>query len=514
MKKLLISISLITLILMLPFSSLALGEPDYQSETLFNSDSVRLTANALIAIKDLLDQNADPVVYETLSQSLDRSNGYGVTLYKNLNSDYVIFVTNATPFNYNYFRSDRGAANFYYATFSPAFYHVNPVTHKDYIPSSIYTKKFAVCAVLSLNSNSNFTIDSNTFIKDVNMSTYFSSSDYAFTYDNMVYSNSCPIVYSVNPYPIYQNYVFMGYEDVYHTITWLNMFDDVISITNVKHGEAATPPEVEQYENFYFKGWDKDFSCVTSDMTIKTVYEFETGFRRFRITCDLDYNTLVDIQIPKDSSFLEIFTAQKCVRYDKDEEPCYIINTNVHKHGGGDIWYLEKKVIFKGFFLEQNDRRAISKYFVDFNITSDVNIIAHYEFDEPDLSDYFDEDGNFLLGKYIVDGLSNNLKDIINYLILPSKYFYQDHYNNFLTKIGEKADITSYQNFLNDLKSLDYTNKAPAININLFGAECNILDLSILDDPAVRPVYDSALYAITFIWIFSFIIDKILKYLV
>ena len=279
-KFLAVTTAIMIIITMLPLSSLALGEPDYQSETLYGANSVKITLNAITRLKSLLDEKTNEIVYETLSNSLARSNGYGVTVFQQLNeaSDvYCIFITNATPYNYNYFYHDRGANNYKYGYYCPMMYALEPVANKSYNPLSDYKTKFGLCAKITVDSESKVTrlIDYE-FVE--NITSNYTFANFKFSYNQLVYSNAVPKVYSSTSYNIYTNYVFNDYSDILHTLTWLNMLDEVIAITTVYHGSAAEAPEATEYNNYYFIGWDKDFSCVTDDMVIKAQYTNDARF--------------------------------------------------------------------------------------------------------------------------------------------------------------------------------------------------------------------------------------------
>ncbi len=52
-----------------------------------------------------------------------------------------------------------------------------------------------------------------------------------------------------------------------YTVTFKNG-DEVLSTQTVNHGEGATAPEAPTKAGYTFAGWDKDFSNVTSDLTV------------------------------------------------------------------------------------------------------------------------------------------------------------------------------------------------------------------------------------------------------
>ena len=58
-----------------------------------------------------------------------------------------------------------------------------------------------------------------------------------------------------------------------YTVTFVGMNGAVIGYDYVYEGQAATAPEAPEVEGYTFVGWDKDFSNVTSDMTVTAIYE-------------------------------------------------------------------------------------------------------------------------------------------------------------------------------------------------------------------------------------------------
>lgn len=61
-----------------------------------------------------------------------------------------------------------------------------------------------------------------------------------------------------------------------YTVTFMDGEKVLRAFTNVPHGSAVTAPEVPKKDGKTFKGWDKDFSKVTSDLTINAVYDVDT----------------------------------------------------------------------------------------------------------------------------------------------------------------------------------------------------------------------------------------------
>lgn len=60
-----------------------------------------------------------------------------------------------------------------------------------------------------------------------------------------------------------------------YTVTFMDG-KTVLQAEKVQHGSAATAPEVPEQDGKTFSKWDKDFSKVTSDLTINAVYDVDT----------------------------------------------------------------------------------------------------------------------------------------------------------------------------------------------------------------------------------------------
>lgn len=61
-----------------------------------------------------------------------------------------------------------------------------------------------------------------------------------------------------------------------YTVTFMDGEKVLAAFTNVPHGETVTAPEVLEKDGKTFSKWDKDFSKVTSDLTINAVYDVDT----------------------------------------------------------------------------------------------------------------------------------------------------------------------------------------------------------------------------------------------
>lgn len=61
-----------------------------------------------------------------------------------------------------------------------------------------------------------------------------------------------------------------------YTVTFMDGEKVLETFTNVPHGDTVTAPEVPKKDGKTFTKWDKDFSKVTSDLTINAVYDVDT----------------------------------------------------------------------------------------------------------------------------------------------------------------------------------------------------------------------------------------------
>lgn len=61
-----------------------------------------------------------------------------------------------------------------------------------------------------------------------------------------------------------------------YTVTFMDGEKVLETFPNVTHGDTVTAPEVPEKDGKTFKGWDKPFDNVTSDLTINAVYDVDT----------------------------------------------------------------------------------------------------------------------------------------------------------------------------------------------------------------------------------------------
>ncbi|MBQ1977862.1 MAG: leucine-rich repeat protein, partial [Ruminococcus sp.] len=60
---------------------------------------------------------------------------------------------------------------------------------------------------------------------------------------------------------------------VEYTVKFMSSGDEVLSQQTVYYGDSATAPEAPEYEGYTFKGWDKKFGFVSSDLKVYPIYE-------------------------------------------------------------------------------------------------------------------------------------------------------------------------------------------------------------------------------------------------
>lgn len=71
-------------------------------------------------------------------------------------------------------------------------------------------------------------------------------------------------------------------EPEYFTVTFMGLNERVLSTQQVKQGDDAVAPTDVDEEGYEFKGWDKEFTNVQSDLTVNAIYEQITGLDDIR----------------------------------------------------------------------------------------------------------------------------------------------------------------------------------------------------------------------------------------
>lgn len=99
-----------------------------------------------------------------------------------------------------------------------------------------------------------------------------------------------------------------------YTVTFMDGKDVLATFTNVRHGDTVTAPEVPEKDGKTFAKWDKDFSKVTSDLTINAVYDVD----KFTVTfINFDGTTVYTAEVEYGASIEEPFDkADKAATYD------------------------------------------------------------------------------------------------------------------------------------------------------------------------------------------------------
>lgn len=99
-----------------------------------------------------------------------------------------------------------------------------------------------------------------------------------------------------------------------YTVTFMDGEKVLRAYTNVPHGSAVTAPEVPKKDGKTFKGWDKDFSNVTSDLIVNA--KFET--KKYTLTfINFDGTTVYTAEVEYGASISDHFeTADNAATYD------------------------------------------------------------------------------------------------------------------------------------------------------------------------------------------------------
>lgn len=125
---------------------------------------------------------------------------------------------------------------------------------------------------------------------------------------------------------VYVNWTINSY-----TVTFMDG-KTLLKTEKVQHGSAAPEPKVPEKDGKTFKGWDKPFDNVTSDLTINAVYDVDTFTVTFK-----DGDTVLSIQM---------------VEYDKSATAPTVTPAPGKKHNGWDVEFdhVQKDLVVNATF--------------------------------------------------------------------------------------------------------------------------------------------------------------------
>ena len=72
-----------------------------------------------------------------------------------------------------------------------------------------------------------------------------------------------------------------------YIVKFFDMDDTLLKTQEVEKGSSATSPDVTEKEGYNFTGWDKDFTNVTSNLDVKTIYEKKSFSVKFMVDGNL-----------------------------------------------------------------------------------------------------------------------------------------------------------------------------------------------------------------------------------
>lgn len=181
-----------------------------------------------------------------------------------------------------------------------------------------------------------------------------------------------------------------------YTVTFMDGEKVLATFTNVPHGSAVTAPEVPEKDGKTFSKWDKDFSKVTSDLTINAVYDVDTFTVTFKDggkvleTQKVEYEAaatapdIARLSPPEGMHFAKWDKDFSKVTEDIEVSAVYELNvyTVIFKNGETT---LKTEMVKHGFAATQpNVYDTATKKFVGWdksfdNVTSDLIVNAKFE---------------------------------------------------------------------------------------------------------------------------------------
>lgn len=181
-----------------------------------------------------------------------------------------------------------------------------------------------------------------------------------------------------------------------YTVTFMDGEKVLATFTNVTHGETVTAPEVPEKDGKTFSKWDKDFSKVTSDLTINAVYDVDTFTVTFKDGEKLLETQTVEYEAAAtapDTARLSPPEGMHFAKWDKDfskvtedieVSAVYELNEYTVTFKNGETTITTKKVKHGFAATAPNVYDTATKKFVGWdksfdNVTSDIIVNAKWE---------------------------------------------------------------------------------------------------------------------------------------
>lgn len=181
-----------------------------------------------------------------------------------------------------------------------------------------------------------------------------------------------------------------------YTVTFMDGEKVLATFTNVTHGDTVTAPEVPEKDGKTFSKWDKDFSKVTSDLTINAVYDVDTFTVTFKDGEKLLETQTVEYEAAAtapDTARLSPPEGMHFAKWDKDfskvtedieVSAVYELNEYTVTFKNGETTITTKKVKHGFAATAPNVYDTATKKFVGWdksfdNVTSDIIVNAKWE---------------------------------------------------------------------------------------------------------------------------------------
>lgn len=181
-----------------------------------------------------------------------------------------------------------------------------------------------------------------------------------------------------------------------YTVTFMDGEKVLETFTNVTHGDTVTAPEVPKKDGKTFIKWDKDFSKVTSDLTINAVYDVDTFTVTFKDgekvleTQTVEYEAAATapdtarLSPPEGMHFAKWDKDFSKVTEDIEVSAVYELNEYTVTFKNGETTITAKKVKHGFAATAPNVYDTATKKFVGWdksfdNVTSDIIVNAKFE---------------------------------------------------------------------------------------------------------------------------------------